>query len=105
MKHHFQLTYSVQPLSDDVKEKQAAEKARRLMREKLDWQSLDNIETTLVGEVSLYDLTIKKKRHEAEQKIDDKIRDMLKEHEVFRDIRVYLSLMVSGLGEHIEFDM
>ncbi|HCG7195268.1 MULTISPECIES: hypothetical protein [Vibrio harveyi group] len=105
MKHHFQLTYSVQPLHDDVKEKRAAEKARRLMREKLEWQPLENIETTLVGEVYLYDSTIKEKRHEAEQKIDDEIRDMLREHEVFNDIRVYLSLMVSGLGEHIEFDM
>ncbi|EGR0063423.1 TPA: hypothetical protein I7753_21485 [Vibrio vulnificus] len=105
MKHYFQLTYSVRPLSDDSKDKRAAEKARKLIRENLKWESISKIETTLVGEISIRRSDLDEMRYEAKELIDDEIRDMLKENEVFDDIRVNLSLMVDGLGQHIEFSM
>lgn len=104
--YDFQLTYSVSPCdSDNADDNRAAEKARRFLRDIDGWQSLEKIETTLVGKLYLSALTVAGRRSEAEEEVDTKVRGLLKEHDIFYDVSVYMSLMVDGLGEHIELQL
>ena len=104
-KHSFQLTYSVYPLHENEESKESADKARYLIRNIKGWGMLDKIETTLVGELYLDSLHISKKREDAEDIVDSVIRDVLHDNGVFQDVKLYASLMVDGLGEHITFKL
>lgn len=101
-KHSFQLTYSVYPLHEN---EESADKARYLIRNIKGWRMLNKIETTLVGELYLDSLHISKKREDAEDIVDSVIRDVLHDNDVFHDVKLYASLMVDGLGEHITFKL
>ena len=105
-KYNFQLTYSVHPRDhEDIEHKRSADKARRLFKDISNWQVIDKIETTLVGELHLLEQTLANKRSEAQTAVITIIRNLIKEHDIYYSVDVYMSLMVSGLGEHIEFNI
>jgi len=101
--HAFQLSYSISPLKK-VHEAEA-EKARRHMREKMGWTTVDDVETTLLGEVTLASGTQEEKRREARTLLRKQIRDAFKALEVEHLINFNSSLMVSGLTPAIELDI
>lgn len=104
MDHHFQLTYSVHPRHDD---ENSAAKARKVIATEIpSTEKLEKIETTLVGEIPLTSsLDNSEKRKKAEKFIADEVEKILKKHEIYSDVDVYLSLMVDKLGKHIVFDV
>lgn len=104
-KYKFQLTYTVHPRGKGDEYKQAADKARKLLKDIGGWEPVKKIETTLVGELSLSYENLSDKRQQAKDVVDDIVTSLMKENDIYLNIDVYFSLMVSGLGEHIEFNV
>nr|WP_314617977.1 hypothetical protein [uncultured Pseudomonas sp.] len=101
-KHHFQLAYTIKPRSDD--DESAAAQARLHLRD-IGWDTLPQIETTLLGEVHLYHSTTHDRINEAERQIRERIHEQLKELKVLTRVKFYASLMVDGLGPAIRFSI
>lgn len=103
--HHFQIAYEVTDNGEDKEREKDI--ARDRIREHDEWSIVENISTTLVGQLSIPSGDIDYKRKEAESKVWDIFSDLLKgkegEKDVYKDVKIYISLMVDGLGEHIEF--
>lgn len=101
MDHYYQLTYSVKPRVEDGE--LAAQRVRKAMKDDGDWDSLQNIETTVVGVLTLAEKKEDEKREEAKEVISERIKDIMESSEAYHDVNVYASLMVDQLGPHIEF--
>lgn len=101
-KHHFQLAYTIKPRSDH--DESAAAQARLHLRD-IGWDTLPQIETTLLGEVHLYHSTTHDRINEAERQIRERIHEQLKELKVLTRVKFYASLMVDGLGPAIRFSI
>ncbi|MGA4604214.1 hypothetical protein [Pseudoalteromonas maricaloris] len=101
MDHYYQLTYSVKPRAEDGE--LAAQRVRKAMKEDSAWDSLRDIETTVVSVLTLDEKTEDEKREEAKKLISERIKDIMESSEAYHDVDVYASLMVDQLGPHIEF--
>lgn len=97
--HDFQLTYSI-PDTDD----RGAATARDKLRNLEDWKAVADIETTLVGQLSLFGL-LGEKRSQAERVVKKIILELLRDSRKFDSLTLHASLMVDGLGDHIRFNV
>lgn len=106
MKHQFQLAYTISPINeDDEADKAAAEKARRRLRNNMGWQTIEDIETTLLGELRLAGGNLDEKARDAKKQIREQIREELHGAELLKRIEFQGSLMVAGLGSAIDFSL
>ena len=97
--YHFQLAYSVSPHGNDK-----SAQARELLRKGIDgWKTVDDIDTTLVGEISFTCAKGEDKRDKARQIIQDEITKLFESNGVLDHSYSHFSLMVDGLGQHITF--
>jgi hypothetical protein len=103
--YDFQLTYSISPFGDSVNKESKAKEARRLIKKIDGWESVDEIETTLVGKISFSAIGDNEKRKKGQSIIENEIRTLFRSEDVLNDTRSYFSLMIDGLGKHIEFNM
>lgn len=103
MMYDFQITYSVHPRGDSQKAEKAAASVRRILREIPGWETVDDIETVLVGVLNISANTKESRRKEAEGIVEKKIQTLVDELDVYSDVWVYVSLMVDQLGSHIKF--
>lgn len=102
MPYDFQITYTVSPHDKD--DTNSANTARKEIREMKNTKKLEDIETTLIGKMELSSsLTKTEKREKAEKIIDYNITKILKDHKIYTNVDVHISLMVDGLGKHIQF--
>ena len=97
--HDFQLTYSI-PETIDGSSAIARDKLRNLQ----DWQTVGEIDTTLIGQLPHHGIVIEK-RKQAEREVKKIIQELLKQSRRHSPLTVHASLMVCGLGEHIRFDI
>lgn len=104
MQYDFQLTYSVKPLAGNESD---AASVRKKLREIPGWDTVLELETVLVGKLSLsqYGTTPQLIRTSAENQCYLKINQVLSDLNVASSITVYCSLMVDGLGKHITFSV
>ncbi|MCE7764051.1 hypothetical protein GQL56_15480 [Pseudomonas putida] len=103
-KYDFQLAYTIKPHNPAHDEADAAQ-ARLHLREKLGLDTVEHIETTLLGVVTLKTATLADRKHEAEKLLHDYIHDALKHLRVLSTVRFHGCLMVNGLGPAIRFDI
>jgi hypothetical protein len=97
--YDFQLTYSISPYGEDK-----STQARTLLREEIEgWNTVNGIETTLVGKIKFSCSANENKREKAQEIIEDKIRTLFNNKDVLDHSYSRFSLMVDGLGEHITF--
>ncbi|MGE8469466.1 hypothetical protein D3C81_888520 [compost metagenome] len=101
-KHHFQLAYTINPRHDDDEDEAAR---ARLHLRKIGWDTVDHIETTLLGVLHLYHGTTAARVDEAEKQIRDRIHEELKSLRVVSRVKFHGSLMVDGLGQAIHFSI
>jgi len=103
-KFDFQLAYTIKPRNPDHDETDAAQ-ARLHLREKLGLDTVEHIETTLLGMLTLKSSTLADRKREAEKLLHDYIHEALKELRVLSTVKFYGCLMVDGLGPAIRFDI
>ena len=103
-KFDFQLAYTVKPHKPERDETDAA-LARLLLRDKLGLDTVEHIETTLLGSVTLQHSTLADRKREAEKLVHDHIHNALKELRVLSTVKFYGCLMVDGLGPSIRFNI
>lgn len=103
-KFDFQLAYTIKPHNPAYDETDAAQ-ARLYLREKLGLDTVEHIETTLLGMVTLSTTTLADRKREAEKLVHDYIHDALKELRVLSTVKFYGCLMVDGLGPAMRFDI
>ncbi|PSU42141.1 hypothetical protein C9J12_29145 [Photobacterium frigidiphilum] len=103
--YNFQLTYSISPYGNSSNKENKAAEARRLIKNIAGWESVDEIETTLVGEISFIATGNSEKRKKGQSIVEDKVRTLFEREEVLDHTHSYFSLMIDGLGKHIEFSM
>jgi hypothetical protein len=103
MSHHFQFTYSVRTHSSNPSDEliKITERVRKGIKSHDAWESLENIETTVVGELTLSG-TLEDKISEARSDILKELKSKLKGVERKSEFTIYGSLMVDKLGAHIE---
>ncbi|MNG78099.1 hypothetical protein D3C76_668400 [compost metagenome] len=101
--HHFQIAYTINPRREIIDE-DAARDARRRLRA-LGWQTVPDIETTLLGEMTLFNSTLASRIKEAEKQIRDRVHEELRGLQVLTRVKFHGSLMVDGLGEAIRIDI
>lgn len=102
-RHNFQLAYAIKPHHPDD-EADAATAAQHL-RANLGWNTVEHIETTLLGVVHLYHSTTSDRLDEAERQIRERIREELKSLGLLSRVKFYGSLMVDGLGSAIRLSI
>ncbi|EKT4530886.1 hypothetical protein QEM33_003490 [Pseudomonas putida] len=100
----FQLAYTIKPHNAPRDETDAAQ-ARLHLREKLGLDTVEHIETTLLGMITLNGTSLADRKREAEKLVRDYIHDALKELRVLSTVKFYGCLMVDGLGPAIRFDI
>lgn len=100
----FQLAYTVKPHKPERDETDAA-LTRLHLREKLGLDTVEHIETTLLGSITLNKSTLADRKREAEKLVHDYIHDALKELRVLSTVKFYGCLMVDGLGPAIRFNI
>jgi len=100
----FQLAYTIKPYNPARDEADAAQ-ARLHLREKLGLDTVEHIETTLLGMVALNGPTLADRRREAKKRIHEHIHKGLEELRVLSTVKFYGCLMVDGLGPAIRFDI
>ncbi|MFJ4457586.1 hypothetical protein ACIP1G_27385 [Pseudomonas sp. NPDC089392] len=98
-KYEFQLAYTLEGNEND------AAKARSYLREKTGLETVEHIETTLLGMVTLNSTTLADRKKEAERLLHNFIHDALKELRVLSAVEFYGCLMVNGLGPAIRFNI
>lgn len=103
-KHDFQLAYTIKPRDPDEDEYNAAQ-ARQRLRENIGLDTVEHIETTLLGWVQLASLSKADKSLEAERVIRERIHAELKQLRVLSSVKFYGCLMVDGLGPAIRFNI
>ncbi|MBV4491732.1 hypothetical protein [Pseudomonas oryzicola] len=103
-KHDFQLAYTIKPRDPERDEPDAAQ-ARHHLRENLGLDTVEHIETTLLGLVQLESTTTDDRAREAERVVRERIHAELKRLHVLSSVKFYGSLMVSGLGPAIRIDI
>jgi hypothetical protein len=89
-----------------TKEK-AADKVRRdiaTMRFS-DWNKLDNVETTFVGNLELKLAGVTNKRNEALEVIKGQIETVMRNASGYQDVWVHGAFLVDGLGSQVEFSI
>ena len=102
--HDFQLAYTSKPRDPERDEPDAAQ-ARHHLRENLGLDTVEHIETTLLGLVQLENTTVEGRSREAERLIRERIHGELKRLHVLSSVKFYGSLMVSGLGPAIRINI
>lgn len=103
MDHHFLLTYSVHPSTNFTSDVEKANKVRNDIAKIEAWEKLENVETVLTGEISLYGID-SDKRKDAQKEVDKQFVSILKRHEAkSNDVTISCALMVDGLGKPIIF--
>ncbi|MFV3289807.1 hypothetical protein ACNFBR_13770 [Pseudomonas sp. NY11955] len=103
-KFDFQLAYTIQPHNPARDETDAAQ-ARLHLRSKLGLDTVEHIETTLLGMITLKSATLAERKREAEKLLHDYIHTALKQLRVLSTVEFYGCLMVDGLGPAIRFDI
>ncbi|MFK3817859.1 hypothetical protein ACI2KG_14865 [Pseudomonas sp. NPDC089407] len=103
-KFDFQLAYTIKPCNPERDETDAA-KARLHLREDLRLDTVEHIETTLLGNVTLQSSTLADRKREAEKLVHDYIHKALKKLDVLSTVKFYGCLMVDGLGPAIRFNI
>ncbi|WP_221800542.1 hypothetical protein [Oceanobacter mangrovi] len=98
---HYQLTYSISPKNAQCQAE--AQKARRAIKESSQFTNVDHLETVVVGELYLARDSQYGQKREAQEDIENFITGILNDAEVFKYVHVHCSLMVDGLGEHLQF--
>ncbi|NIE72870.1 hypothetical protein F3J44_00480 [Pantoea sp. Tr-811] len=101
--YSFQLSYTINPLTHQ--DEPHAEKARSHMRNKMGWDTVEHIETTLLGEVTLAPGDSETKRREARTLVRNGIRKAFKELAVDKHVAFKSSLLVSGLAPAMELNI
>ncbi|MFJ4345578.1 hypothetical protein [Pseudomonas sp. NPDC089401] len=101
--YSFQLAYTISPLTDA--DEPHAEKARHHMRTKMGWETIEHLQTTLLGELSLQPGDIDAKRREARSLVRNGIRKAFRELEVDKRITFESSLFVNGLAPAMELNI
>ncbi|WP_434518975.1 hypothetical protein [Pseudomonas sp. NFX1] len=101
-KHHFQLAYTINPRHEGDEDEAAS---ARLHLRRIGWDTVEHIETTLLGVVHLYHATTADRIDEAEKQIRDRIHEELKSLRVLSRVRFHGCLMVDGLGQAIRFSI
>lgn len=103
-KYDFQLAYTIKPHNAAHDEADAAQ-ARMHLRVKLGLDTVEHIETTLLGVITLKSATVADRKREAEKLLHDYIHDALKQLRVLSTVEFYGCLMVDGLGPAVRFDI
>ncbi|WP_410481897.1 hypothetical protein ACJ70E_11385 [Pseudomonas plecoglossicida] len=103
-KHEFLLAYTIKPRNPDEDEYDAAQ-ARQHLRENIGLDTVEHIETTLLGLVQLDSVTPVDHVNEAERLIRNHIHAELKRLRVLTSVKFYGCLMVDGLGPAIRFSI
>ncbi|CAI3801600.1 hypothetical protein GLGCALEP_02899 [Pseudomonas sp. MM221] len=103
-KHDFQLAYTIKPRDPGENEYDAAQ-ARQHLREHLGLDTVEHIETTLLGWVELNSRSTSEKAIEAEKLIRERIHDELKGLRVLSKVKFHGCLMVDGLGPALRFNI
>lgn len=103
-KYDFQLAYTIKPNNPEHDETDAAQ-ARLYLREKLGLDTVEHIETTLLGIITLNSATLVDRKREAEKLIHEHIYQALEQLRVLSSVKFYGCLMVDGLGSAIRFDI
>jgi len=103
-KYDFQLAYTIKPHNPAHDEADAAQ-ARLHLREKLGLDTVEQIETTLLGMITLKSTTLADRKREAEKLLHDYIHEALKQLQVLSTVKFYGCLMVDGLGPAIRFQI
>ncbi|MFK0309919.1 hypothetical protein ACIQUF_01635 [Pseudomonas sp. NPDC090233] len=101
--HEFQLSYTISPKKPS--NESDAVKARTHMREKMGWNTINNVETTLLGDINLAAGTNDEKRREASRLVRKSINDAFKALDVDGRIIFKSSLMVTGVTPAIELNI
>jgi len=101
---NFQLAYTIKPRDPDRDDADAA-MARLHLREKLGLDTVEHIETTLLGTITLKSRELTDRKREAEKLMHDYIHDALKELRVLSTVKFYGCLMVDGLGAAMRFEI
>ncbi len=102
-KNHFQLAYTIKP--KNARDEDDAAKARLHLREKIGLDTVEHIETTLLGVITLNSTTLADRRRDAEKLLHDYIHEALKDLSVLSTVKFYGCLMVDGLGSAIRFEI
>ncbi|MNG31298.1 hypothetical protein D3C84_1170710 [compost metagenome] len=79
--------------------------ARHHLRENIGLDTVEHIETTLLGLVQLASTSTPDKALEAEKLVRDRIHQELKGLRVLSKVKFYGCLMVDGLGPAIRFSI
>lgn len=103
-KYDFQLAYTIKP-NNPARDETDAAQARLHLREKIGLDTVEHIETTLLGVISLKSTTLADRKREAEKLLHDYIHEALKQLRVLSTVKFYGCLMVDGLGSAIRFDI
>ncbi|PYB69587.1 hypothetical protein DMX11_23825 [Pseudomonas sp. LB-090624] len=103
-KFDFQLAYTIKP-NNPARDEADAALARLHLREKLGLDTVEHIETTLLGMITLKSTTLAERKREAEKLVHDYLHDALKELRVLSTVKFYGCLMVDGLGPAMRFDI
>ena len=98
-KFDFQLAYTVEGDEAD------AAKARTYLREKTGLKTVQHIETTLLGVVTLEAVTLADRQKDAGRVVHAFLHDALKTLGVLSTVKFYGCLMVNGLGPAIRFNV
>lgn len=103
-KHEFLLAYTIKP-RDPQRDDYDAAQARQHLRENIGLDTVEHIETTLLGLVQLDSISTSDKALEAERLVRERIHEELKGLRVLSKVKFYGCLMVDGLGSAIRFDI
>ncbi|MFK0268516.1 hypothetical protein [Pseudomonas asiatica] len=103
-KYNFQLAYTIKP-NNPARDETDAAQARLHLREKIGLDTVEHIETTLLGVITLNSTTLADRRHDAKNLLHDYIHEALKQLRVLSTVKFYGCLMVDGLGAAIRFDI
>lgn len=103
-KYNFQLAYTIKP-NNPARDETDAAQARLHLREKMGLDTVEHIETTLLGVITLKSTTHADRKREAEKLFRNYIHEALKQLRVLSTVQFYGCLMVDGLGSAIRFDI
>lgn len=103
--YNFQLSYSISPYGTSNEKDRKAAEARKIIKEIEGWESVNNIETTLVGTIDLYGTSREDKRNKGLNEVKGEIEALFERENVLDFTHSHFSLMIDGLGEHITFSM
>ncbi len=83
----------------------ALDRARRLLREIKGWETVEHVETTLVGKIRLKLNDPESKKTEAHEQVKGIIFNILKNENIDKNVIFYGCLMVDQLGENIMIEI